>query len=415
MRQLQRIEKAAGVPYRHLCHIIDILTADQDRQNFRFQPAPMTVRADVAAHKGFQFFPHGIAPGFPVPLLQHGDHTVPGPVVFIGIAVEICIDEPERFRSGSPLQFFLHGRLQVVPAVVHRITVFLQKRSQQTHGKRSRIAGHGRDGAVRKAFIFIRQNQFPVIFPIDAQAAAGRTGPVRRVERKETGFNLRQADAAVGTGEFFRIHLCLPADDLHFHDAVCQFQRRFHGIAETLLNSRPHAHAVNDNGKPMLLLFIQHDFLVQCPQFSVHQHAGVTGLPHTLNDIFVFSFAPIDQRRHNHKPRACLQRQHLVHDLLYRLPFNEPPALGAMRFTYPGKQQTKIIINFRYRPHRGTGIAPRRLLVDGNGRRQSFNVIHIRFVHLSQKLAGIGGQAFHITALPFRVNRIKSQRTLAAS
>ena len=165
----------------------------------------------------------------------------------------------------------------------------------------------------------------------------------------------------------------------------------------------------------MLLLFVQHDFLVQRPQFSVHQHAGVTGLPHILNDIFVFSFASVDQRRHDHKPRACLQRQHLVHNLLYRLPFNEPPALGAMGFSHPGKQQTKVIINFRYRPHRGTGIAPRSLLVDGNGRRQSFNVIHIRFVHLSQKLAGIGGQAFHITALPFRVNRIKSQRTLAAS
>ena len=45
--------------------------------------------------------------------------------------------------------------------------------------------------------------------------------------------------------------------------------------------------------------------------------------------------------------------------------------------------------------------------------RAGLDHIHIGLVHQLQKLAGVGGQALHIAALPFRIQRVKRQAGLA--
>ena len=44
----------------------------------------------------------------------------------------------------------------------------------------------------------------------------------------------------------------------------------------------------------------------------------------------------------------------------------------------PGIKQSEIIIDFRYRPHRGTGIAVGTFLVNGYGRGKAFYFFHLR-------------------------------------
>lgn len=85
-----------------------------------------------------------------------------------------------------------------------------------------------------------------------------------------------------------------------------------------------------------------------------------------------------------------------------------------MRLTGTRKQQTQIIVNLRHRAHVRTRIAARCLLVDRNRRTKSFDIIHIRLIHLPQKLACISRQRLHITALAFCVNRVEGQAALAA-
>jgi len=55
------------------------------------------------------------------------------------------------------------------------------------------------------------------------------------------------------------------------------------------------------------------------------------------------------------------------------------------------------------------------LLLNGNGRRKALNHVHIGLVHQLQKLAGVGGQAFHIPALAFGIQRVKGQTGLAGT
>jgi len=53
------------------------------------------------------------------------------------------------------------------------------------------------------------------------------------------------------------------------------------------------------------------------------------------------------------------------------------------------------------------------LLLDGDGRAQAFDQVHVGLVHQLQELAGIGGEALHIAALAFGIQRVKRETGLA--
>ena len=52
----------------------------------------------------------------------------------------------------------------------------------------------------------------------------------------------------------------------------------------------------------------------------------------------------------------------------------------------------KNIVNFSDCPHSGAGVLAGGLLVDGNGRGQPVNVVHVRLLHLPQEHSGIGAE-----------------------
>jgi len=60
-------------------------------------------------------------------------------------------------------------------------------------------------------------------------------------------------------------------------------------------------------------------------------------------------------------------------------------------------------------PHGGTRVAGSSLLIDRDPRRQTLDEIDIRFVHLTEELAGVGGQRFDVPALTFRVDRVERE------
>ena len=52
-------------------------------------------------------------------------------------------------------------------------------------------------------------------------------------------------------------------------------------------------------------------------------------------------------------------------------------------------------------------------LLDGDGRREALDHVHIGLVQPPQELAGVSGEAFHITPLAFGVQRVERQRGFA--
>ena len=52
-------------------------------------------------------------------------------------------------------------------------------------------------------------------------------------------------------------------------------------------------------------------------------------------------------------------------------------------------------------------------LLDRNGRRQALDQVHVGLVHQLQELPRVGGQALHVAALAFGIQRVKGQARLA--
>ena len=84
-----------------------------------------------------------------------------------------------------------------------------------------------------------------------------------------------------------------------------------------------------------------------------------------------------------------------------------------MGFPHPGENQPEIVVNFRDGSDDGAGIVGYALLFDGNGRRESRNVVHVRFVLDAKKLSRIDGKRFNIPSLPLRVESIEGEGRFA--
>src|SRR5207244_3579300 len=52
-------------------------------------------------------------------------------------------------------------------------------------------------------------------------------------------------------------------------------------------------------------------------------------------------------------------------------------------------------------------------LLDGDGRRQPLDEVHVRFLQLVEELAGVGGEALDIFALALGEERVEGERRLA--
>ncbi len=72
-------------------------------------------------------------------------------------------------------------------------------------------------------------------------------------------------------------------------------------------------------------------------------------------------------------------------------------------------------MNFSHGADGRARVLRRRLLFDGNRRRQAIDLIDVRLLHHFQELAGIGGQGFHIPPLTLGINRVERQRGFAGS
>ena len=227
-------------------------------------------------------------------------------------------------------------------------------------------------------------------------------------------FDFRQADVAVRAGEmltesqdFFRSH----AENVD--DAIGQFSRRFQRISQARQDAVLDDQAVDDDVDGMLLVLIQGNIVGQEIDFAVDADADIAVLDQFGQKFLMGPLAAVDDRGHDHDLFAFAEGHDSIGHLLDSLLADGLAAFRAIRFADAGIEQAQVIVDFRNRPDGRPGIAARRLLVDGNSRRQAFNVIDIGLIHLAQELPGIGRQRFDIATLAFGVNRIKSQGRLA--
>ena len=162
------------------------------------------------------------------------------------------------------------------------------------------------------------------------------------------------------------------------------------------------------------LNFLSSSMLVfQLAHLAVHLDAREAVRAQLREELAVLALAAAHDGRDHAEARALLQLGHLVHDLLDALPGDGPAAVGAVRVAHARVEQAQVVVDLGDRAHRGARVARGGLLVDGDGRREALDGVHVRLVHLPQELARVGRQRLHVAALPLGVDGVKGQRRLA--
>src|SRR5216684_39497 len=171
--------------------------------------------------------------------------------------------------------------------------------------------------------------------------------------------------------------------------------------------------AVNHHLDSMFFLFIQVNFIAQVINFAIHAHAHIARTAHILKDIFILALASLHKWSKQHNARIFRESEHRIDNLLDGLLAYLAPAFRAVGMADTRVQQSHIIINLGHGPNRRARIMRGSLLVNGDGGRESVDMVDIRLLHFIEELACIGRERLDIAALSFREDGVESQAALA--
>ena len=204
-------------------------------------------------------------------------------------------------------------------------------------------------------------------------------------------------------------------DKVDTHDPVSQAEGGLHGFRQTLLGRRFDRDPVDDNVDVMLAFLVQGRHLTESMDLTINAHTGETVSRQLPEEFDVLALAATDDRRQHLELRALVQGHQPIDDLLRGLTVDELPTHRAVGLADTGPEQTQVVMDLRDRADRRTWVAGRGLLVDGDGGAETLDEVDVWLVHLSEELAGVGGQGFHVTTLALSKDGVEGKGGLPRS
>ncbi len=262
-----------------------------------------------------------------------------------------------------------------------------------------------------------------------AQAVAFGAHAQRRVEAEHLRRQLGEAEVAIRAGVPLReqpvvasVASITPGDR---HQTLARPQGRLDRIGEAGHEAVPFLSIpVHGDDQPIhhqrhvvFLVLVQLDPLAiqQFPHLAVHPHAGVAVGAGLGEYVLESALAVAGQRGQHLEARARRQRCHALHDLLRRLSAHLAPTLRTVGRADAGEEHPQIIVDLGHRAHRRTRVLAHRLLLDGNGRAQAADEVHLGLLHLADELPGVGRKRLDVAPLPLGVEGVEGQAGLAAA
>ena len=102
----------------------------------------------------------------------------------------------------------------------------------------------------------------------------------------------------------------------------------------------------------------------------------------------------------------------LLQDTFNRVSGDLDLALGTEDLSDLCVEESQVVIDFGGCPHRGTGILDGIFLLNGDGRGNSVDGLHVGPVHLLQELSRIRGERLDVASLPFGEKGIEGQASI---
>ena len=359
---------------------------------------------------------------FGVPPLEPRDDAfvlgVEGPLA----AVAVPVLEVHLTGAGPEQDQLLLGLLQLLPRGVQREAPQVGHRRHQPREVLAPGARPRGQRPVGQRFRRVRDHQFGVDLELGAEARAGRASPVGGVEREVPRRRVLEAQAVVGAGQVLAEGdgLLLRAVGTHDHHLGHPFGQRQGGLqrlgqpaADVVPPDQPIDHHLDG-----VLLVPGQVHLVAIGQLdggAVHPDPGETLFGQVFEQSAVLALAPPHHRGQHQEAGALVEGQDPVDDLLRALSGHRTAALGAVGLADAGVEQPEVVVHLGDGAHRGAWIARCRLLVDGDGGRQTFDEVDVGLVHLTEELAGVGGQRLDVPALALGVDGVEGQGRLAGA
>ena len=236
---------------------------------------------------------------------------------------------------------------------------------------------------------------------------------MRRVEGEDARLELRQRDAVLGAREVLaEEHRLFRVDDVDRHEPGGEPRRGLDRLREPLAEVGLHHEPVDDHLDRVLALLVEDDLLLEQPLLAVHLDAGEAVGAQLLEHVLVLALAVAHDRRVDGELRPLGQLQHLVDDRLLRLAGDRAPADRAVRTAHARVEQPQVVVDLRHRADGGARVARRRLLVDGDGRREAVDRVDVGLLHHLEELARVRGERLDVAALPLRVDRVEGEARL---
>ena len=311
------------------------------------------------------------------------------------------------------------ARRQVLPRLVERDAELARHGRRDVRGPALVAPGPippRLDGAVADRQVAVRHDEVRVDLHARAEAVAVDAHADRAVERKRLRRQLGQADAAVGAGARLAVgalaRLTLDRDQ---DRATADLHRRLDRVGQAGPLARVDADAVDHDLDRVFLLLVEGGDVLQPLDEAVDAHAREAGLARLFEHLAKLALAVLRLARHQRRARLGRQGQQLVDDLRRRSGGDLAPAQVAALLARARVEHAQVVVDLGDRTDGRAWVGRRRLLLDGDGRRQPAQLLVLGLLHLPEKLARVRRQRLDVAPLPLGIQRVERQRRFSRS
>src|SRR6185437_5581663 len=384
----------------------------------RLQSLAVTFGARHLAHVALELLPAVFALDLAVPSFDERDHALVGRVVRTLAVVTVLVADVYLFVVAIE-----HGPTHLQGQAVPR------RRRTEAHRVGERIeqpcevvgtvaTGPRCDHAVSDRQAAISDDQVWIDLESGAETGAFGARTEGRVERERARLKLFERQVVVGACKMLGKHpLAMrivfgQVDEFQGEQTARELERGLNRVGQPALRGLLHREPVDDHLDRVLLLLLQLRRLGQRIHHTVDAHPRESLGLQVGKEVGVLALATTNQRREYLEPGALVEFENPVDDLLRGLPGDGPTTNRAVRMPDAGVQQPQVVVDLGDGADRRSWVAVRRLLVDGDGRRETLDEIDVRFVHLAEELPGVGRQRLDVAPLAFGENRVEGEARL---
>ena len=205
----------------------------------------------------------------------------------------------------------------------------------------------------------------------------------------------------------------LPALDLRERLSLPLAERELDALGQARAVVGPHHHPVDHDLDVVLLALVERGDLVEPVHLSVDPDPREAAGREALEDVLELALAVLHERREQGQPGALRERGHLAGDLLGALTSDDLAAVVAALDASARVEHAEVVVDLGDGADGRARVARGALLLDGDGRREAAEALHVGALEASEELPRVRAEALDVATLPLGEQGVEGQGRLA--